>query len=240
MRQPPNPGHRSLSPSGELLLDAIEHYGVGVENWNVATWPSDNMDYVAFGEWHAPRSPYLTPPTIASGSVTLYSEENFQGHRVELDPVDFYYEDWTHFSTLPGPCAGAPCDFSNAVQSLSWRLPPGVTVKLWEDEGFDEDDLPLGGIGSLANLNAYPDFIQDVASLSVRTPDLLWNRFGMHLLNGGEQRQVSSFDTSALLLLPLIYKPTLIEFEAGNDAKPLGLIDFPTQLRTLEGSIRIE
>lgn len=164
-----------VSPEGELLVYAIEHYDVGYENANVQDSPLFNQPYSPFSEFHHPRfTPPSRPPVTASTAyVALYSEANFKGFRVELDFPDLAFETWDDFNDLPGPCRGSACDFNDEVSSVFWSLPPGMTVRLFSNDSGQGDSLTLTGSGSIANLHVSHGSIADKASsLTVDYPGL--------------------------------------------------------------------
>lgn len=227
-----------VSPDGELFLYTIEHYAVGVFNWNVMDVPLLQQDFVAFGEYHDPRDP-LVPVTAETAHVVLYSEQDFGGMRVEWSFADFLFEQWAEFSSLPGPCAGFDCNFANAVQSLSWRLPSGMVVNLYEDENYSGDAIVLSGSGSMPVMTGFEDFIEDVASLELVSPAFFDGSIMHAYTDSADKRQVLEFPSTSLLNLGA-WRPLAIKLEpgvyaAGNGDEEPVILDFPTKIRALSG-----
>ncbi|QDU69752.1 hypothetical protein [Engelhardtia mirabilis] len=235
-----------VSPEGELLVYTVEHYAVGVYNYNAATTPLTQQDYVAFGEYHNPRDPFL-PATNETAHVVLYSEPNFGGYRVEWTFADHLFEDWAHFSTLPGPCGGffgTVCDFSNVVQSFSWKLPPGMVVELYEDESWSGGKMILSNSGSAPVMQGtdLDPFWKNVASLEIAAQPLpeKWILHGY--TDPSDARQVLSFPATTPLSLGTSWSPIALKLESGTykggvsgQSTPL-VLDFPTLIQALDGA----
>lgn len=172
-------GNVYVSPEGELLVYAIEHYDVGTDNFNVYDADIATKNYTPFAEFHHPRfTPPSPPPVTASTAyVALYSDTDFNGFRVELDFPEIAFETWNNFNDLPGPCRGTACDFNDELSSVVWSLPPGMTIRIHEDTGGGGLSMNLSGSGALENLHASHAFIADKASsLAVDYPGL-WNLY---------------------------------------------------------------
>jgi hypothetical protein len=164
-------GGTYVSPSGELLFYACEHWNDG---------PGRSVRFVEFhhhkvarpgGSAHYPKAgaggPYRVmegdSPTLADlGTmpvrvkpwVELYDDDNYGGSSVMIDWEDYFLDDYQDFRTL---------EWNDKASSLRWWVPPGYQVILHDGDNFrvetNEPTLtltPPSWAGEIANLSEPP------------------------------------------------------------------------------------
>lgn len=162
-----------VSPSGELILYAIEHY-----NWG----PGGSVRLVEFrhelvarpdGPRYGPKARLILPEFLPLGTheigltnvalhqlrpwIQLFDGDDFSGQRIIIDRADEPREDYQDFRKLDGSGDG----FNDRASSLRWWAPNGWKVELFDSDNFRTDDSVLrltssGRIQSISNLSDSP------------------------------------------------------------------------------------
>lgn len=162
-----------VSPSGELLLYAIDHY-----NWG----PGGSVRVVEFrhelvarpdGPRYGPKARLVLPDFLPLGThaialtnvavhrlrpwVQLYDNDEFGGQRILIDRADESREDYQDFRKLDGSGDG----FNDRASSLRWWAPAGWKLELFDSDNFGTDDSVLrltssGKIQQIDNLSDSP------------------------------------------------------------------------------------
>lgn len=162
-----------VTPAGELLMYAIEHYTHG---------PSTSVRFVEWRHQHiaspegnllAPRGTLVLPEFLPAGTHTLhltnlttyamrpwiqlYDQDDFGGTRVTIDYPDFERDDYDDLRKLDGSIDG----FNDRTSSMRWWAPPGWRVRLYDSDNFGTGDSTYtlncdGTIQAIANLSSKP------------------------------------------------------------------------------------
>lgn len=159
-----------ISPSGELLFYAAEHYSQG---------PAGCVRFVEFhhNSMARPASPLYSKaaiiedpavevpegsivpldgrgsrPQIVKPWIDLFSGQNFSGRRVVIDWPDRLKDDYQDFRKLDG--------FNDDASSCRWWAPPGWTIRLFDADNFhtDEPILTLTCDGTVRSISKLSDF----------------------------------------------------------------------------------
>lgn len=164
-------GGTYVSPSGELLFYACEHWNDGpgrsvrfVEfHHNKVARPGGSAHYPKAGTGGPYRvregdSPSLTDtgtmPVRVRPWVELYDDDNYEGSSVMIDWEDYFLDDYQDFRTL---------EWNDKASSLRWWVPPGYQVILHDGDNYrvetNEPELrltPPSWAGEIANLSDPP------------------------------------------------------------------------------------
>jgi hypothetical protein len=162
-----------VTPAGELVLYAIEHYTHGPSaSARLVEW---RHQFVASPEGNllAPRGQLVLPDFLPAGTHTihmtnltqfamrpwiqLYDEDNFDGARVTIDYPDFDRDDYQDLRKLDGSVDG----FNDRTSSMRWWAPPGWRVRLHDSDNFGTGEPTYtlscnGTIQTIGNLSAKP------------------------------------------------------------------------------------
>lgn len=162
-----------VTPSGELLLYAIEHYDWGaggsarlVEFRHADIARPDGPRYGPQAELPLPAFLPLGTHTVALTNVALhglrpwiqlYDHAGFRGQRLTIDRADEDREDYQDLRKIDGSGDG----FNDRTSAIRWWAPLGWRVKLYDSDNFGTDDATLtlactGAIGAIANLSDEP------------------------------------------------------------------------------------
>ena len=160
-----------VSPTGELLLYATEHWNDGpgacvrmVEfHHDQVARPGGGAHYVqarAGGVYRVNEGSSValnaggSLPVRVKPWIELYDEDDFGGSSVMVDWDDYFLEDYQDFRTLP---------WNDRASSLRWYAPPGYSVILYDSDNYtveaNEPYLTLGSTSwssSIANLSDSP------------------------------------------------------------------------------------
>ncbi|MCI0539232.1 MAG: hypothetical protein L0Z50_28830, partial [Verrucomicrobiales bacterium] len=157
-----------ISPTGELLFYATEHYSHG---------PASSVRLVEFhhqdmarpdSPLHSKQAIILAPPTIPEGNmalldgrrsvpqlirpwIELFKDAGFNGSSVVMDWPDHGRDDYDDFSTLDS--------FNDAVSSFRWWGPAGWKLELFEHDHFSGGVLSRtsdGSVQELQSLSGHP------------------------------------------------------------------------------------
>jgi Concanavalin A-like lectin/glucanases superfamily/Bacterial TSP3 repeat len=158
-----------VSPSGELLFYACEHWNDG-PGWNVR-FVEFHHNKVARpeGAAHYPKAHAGGPYRVIEGStiilsaahsmpvrvkpwIELYDDDNFEGSSVMIDWDDYLLDDYQDFREL---------EWNDKASALRWFAPPGYSVILYDGDNYrvegNEPSLSLtfeewaGQIGNLSD-----------------------------------------------------------------------------------------
>ncbi|MFN0069070.1 MAG: hypothetical protein ACKVYV_15720 [Limisphaerales bacterium] len=162
-----------VTPAGELLLYAIEHYDWGaggsvrlVEFRHADIARPDGPRYGPQAELPVPAFLPLGTHTVALTNVALhglrpwiqlYDDDDFRGQRLTIDRADENREDYQDLGKIDGSGDG----FNDRTSALRWWAPIGWQVKLYDSDNFGTDDATLtlpgtGAVGAIANLSDEP------------------------------------------------------------------------------------
>jgi hypothetical protein len=224
-----------VSPSGELIVYACEHYNDG---------PGRSVRFVEFRhrDVYRPGSPAYKPAAIASvdtlevdeGSseildgrlshgvlarpwVELYDDDNFEGRSVVMHWDDRALEDYQDLRELDG--------FNDKASSMRWYAPPGWSVLIYDQDNFGTDEpfkaIPCTGV------------VQQISDLSAEP----WKFDNGDLININETR-ISSFRLAPPVPNP-VDSPISFIWKVGSDPKQVLKVsgaDSPTaQIVALDG-----
>jgi hypothetical protein len=146
-----------VSPSGELILYSVPHDDED----------GFSPDIVRMGEFRhrdvtRTNNPLRTPIADAGGPYTveeggavvlegtgqpsadrpwveLYDDNNFEDRSIVFD-FDFHQDmEFWNFNNLDG--------FNDKTTSIRWRTPVGLNVRVFDDDGFSDRNLVIGGRG---------------------------------------------------------------------------------------------
>lgn len=159
-----------ISPSGELLFYAAEHYSQG---------PAGSVRFVEFhhNSMAYPGSPLYSKkasieepavevpegsilpmdgrasrPQIVKPWIELFGGQNFSDRRVVIDWPDRLKDDYQDFRKLDG--------FNDDASSCRWWAPPGWSIRLFDADNFgtDEPILTLSCDGTVRSISKLSDF----------------------------------------------------------------------------------
>lgn len=125
-----------ISPSGTLCLYSTEYYVTGLNHSTLFCEFSSR-----FGDYPG------NPIDACSAHVELSTGTNYTGKSLTIDSLDYLRDNYSGLANQDG--AGG---FANNVSSLTWRLPAGCFVRLYNNADFGGDYLQLSGTGELADL----------------------------------------------------------------------------------------
>lgn len=162
-----------VTPAGELVLYAIEHYTHGPSaSARLVEW---RHQFIASPEGNllAPRGQLVLPDFLPAGTHTihmtnltqfamrpwiqLYDEDNFGGARVTIDYADFDRDDYNDLRKLDGSIDG----FNDRTSSMRWWAPSGWRVRLHDSDNFGTGEPTYtlacnGTIQTIGNLSSKP------------------------------------------------------------------------------------
>ncbi len=168
-----------VTPSGELILYASEHYVDGPKHPG-DTGIDDEHDTVRMAEFRSRNvnradSPLLRPtadaggpytvdegstrslvssgtePAAAEAWVEMYEDESYDDQAVMLDWADRFDDDFDDLSRND--------NFDDEADSLRMRLPLGCYVTFYESAGYAGKALALPGTGRLETIAVLDDYV---------------------------------------------------------------------------------
>lgn len=130
-------GSAWVSPTGTLMLYSCEHDVTGL-NYSVTLSEFSNRLGDAFMATDA-----------CTAQVFLYTDTNFGGKVLSVDALDFNRKNFANLFLFHEGAEG----FWNNVSSVTWRLPPGGTARIYNGVNGTGDYLELSGGGEIADLS---------------------------------------------------------------------------------------
>lgn len=127
-----------ISPTGALLVYSSEHFVSGL---NFSVTMTEYCD--RSGDF-----PATVPTDGCTAQVFLYTEPNFEGKSLTIDALDRELENINNL--FIGHEGGG--GFSNNVTSVTWRIPVGANIRLYNGINQNGDYLELTGAGSISDL----------------------------------------------------------------------------------------
>lgn len=156
-----------VTPSGELLLYAIEHFAHGEDGTvRMAEWRHRAITREG-GDLLAPKGRFEIPEFLPAGThpigvtnvslygmrpwIQLYDSDDYAGARVVVDYADYGKDDYDDLRKLDGSIDG----FNDRTSSLRWWAPPGWRIRLHDQDnlGTDEPTLTLDGDGTVRGIS---------------------------------------------------------------------------------------
>ncbi len=210
-------GSAWVSPTGSLMLYSCEHDITGL-NYSVTV-----------SEFSSRRGDVFAATDACTAQVFLYTDANFGGKVLSVDALDFNRKNFANLFLFHEGSEG----FWNNVSSVTWRLPPGGTARLYNGVNGTGDYLELSGTGDIANLS-----------------NVEWSTAGGNVNDRIESVQFSSAATPAFVRylspMPAFFLTThidsrpcaMLKLSEGDYPGP-AIIVSPVEVRAIDGLVRI-
>lgn len=159
-----------VSPSGELIVYATEHYNKGPESSvrlmefrNRDVFPNDSPAYlptpvIASTDYYVEEGSEIlldgsaSRPAVVRPWIELYDDDDFEGESLVLEYDDRHKDDYQDLRKM---------SFNDRASSLRYWMPSGWQIKLYDDDNFKTGGGVLTltgawGVQSIANLSDSP------------------------------------------------------------------------------------
>ncbi len=159
-----------VSPTGELIVYATEHYNKGPESSvrlmefrNRDVFPNDSPAYlpaaaIASTDYYVEEGSEIlldgsgSRPALARPWIELYDDDDFEGESLVMDYHDRHKDDFQDLRKM---------SFNDRASSLRYWMPSGWKIQLFDDDNFKTDGGVLTldgawGVQSIANLSDSP------------------------------------------------------------------------------------